>query len=79
MKYLISFNTSIVNQEQASEWGVDRVLILGGNLSADLSNLPQENQLVFFVPTTHDYSNSLSYGCLLYTSPYKFTESIVIV
>lgn len=62
MKHLISFNTSIVNQEQASEWGVDRVLILGGNLSADLSNLPQENQLVFFVPTTHDYSNSLSYG-----------------
>lgn len=62
MKYLISFNTSIVNQEQASEWGVDKVLILGSDLSTELLNIPQENQLVFYVPTTLDYGNSLSYG-----------------
>lgn len=62
MKYLFSFNTDIVNQEQASEWNVDKVMTLGSDISADLLSLPQGEQLVFFIPTTLDYSNSLSYG-----------------
>lgn len=62
MKYLFSFNTDIVNQEQASEWNVDKVMTLGSDISVDLLSLPQEVQLVFFIPTTLDYSNSLSYG-----------------
>lgn len=62
MKYLIVFNTDIVTQVQASEWGVDKILVLGSNLSEDLLNLPIDNQLVLFIPTVRDYSNSLSYG-----------------
>lgn len=62
MKYLITFDTKIVRQEQSSEWRVEEVLVFGSNLSADLSNLPMDNQSVFFIPTVLDYNNSLSYG-----------------
>lgn len=62
MKYLITFDTDIVRQEQSSEWKVEKVLTLGSNLFADLSNLPMENQSVIFIPTVLDYNNSLSYG-----------------
>lgn len=62
MKYLISFGTTIVRQEQSSEWGVEKVLTIGSNLSADLSKLPMDNPSVFFIPTVLDYNNSLSYG-----------------
>ncbi|MBD5172379.1 MAG: hypothetical protein HDS24_04100 [Bacteroides sp.] len=62
MKYLITFNTDIVRQGQASEWGVDEVLTLGNSLTPDLLNLPIVNHSVFFIPTVFDYSNSLSYS-----------------
>lgn len=63
MKYLISFDTDIVRQEQAPEWSIDEVLILGSNLSLDLSNLPQDKEpTVLFIPTVFDYNNSLSYN-----------------
>ena len=62
MKYLITFNTDIVRQGQASEWGVDDVLTLGSNLTTDLLNLPIESPSVFFIPTVFDYNNSLSYS-----------------
>ena len=62
MKYIISFGTTIVRQEHSSEWRVEKVLTLGSNLSADLSNLPMDNPSVFFIPTVFDYNNSLSYG-----------------
>ena len=62
MKYLITFDTDIVRQEQSSEWKVEKVLTLGSNLFADLSNLPMENQSVIFIPTVLAYHNSLSYG-----------------
>lgn len=61
MKYLISFDTSIVGQDQYVDWGVDRILTIGGDLTADLSNLPQDNEALFFIPTVFDYNNSLSY------------------
>lgn len=62
MKYLISFNTNIVRQEQSSEWEVGKILTLGSDLSENLSNLPMDNQSVFYIPTVSDYNNSLSYG-----------------
>lgn len=62
MKYLITFGTTIVTREQASEWGIDKVLVLGNDITENLLNLPQDKQLVFFIPTVSDYSNSLSYS-----------------
>ncbi|MBD5241272.1 MAG: response regulator [Barnesiella sp.] len=62
MKYLITFNTTIVRQEQASEWGIDKVLVFGSDITENLLNLPQDKQLLFFIPTVRDYSNSLSYS-----------------
>lgn len=62
MRYLISFDTNVVRQEQSSEWKVGKVLTVGSDLFENLSNLPMDNQLVFFIPTVSDYNNSLSYG-----------------
>ena len=62
MKYLITFDTDIVRQEQSSEWEVGKVLTFGSNLSENLSNLPLGDQSVFFIPTVSDYNNSLSYA-----------------
>lgn len=62
MKYLISFNTNIVRQEQSSEWEVGKILTLGSDLSENLSDLPMDNQSVFYIPTVSDYNNSLSYS-----------------
>lgn len=62
MKYLISFDTNVVRQEQSSEWEVGKVLTFGSNLSENLSNLPIDKQSVFYIPTVSDYNNSLSYG-----------------
>lgn len=66
MKYLITFSTDIVNQEQAPEWGIDKVLT-NDVVKNDLLNLPQDKEtLAFFVPTVFDYNNSLSYeGAIL--------------
>lgn len=62
MKYLISFDTNVVRQEQSSEWEVGKVLTFGSDLSENLSNLPLGDQSVFFIPTVSDYNNSLSYA-----------------
>lgn len=62
MKYLIAFGTDIVRHDQAPEWGVDKVLILDNDLSDNLSNLPEDNESVWFIPTVQDSINSLSYG-----------------
>lgn len=63
MKYLITFDTTIVTQEQASEWKVERILALGSDLATDLSNIPIDYQTkIFYIPTVLDYDNSLSYG-----------------
>lgn len=61
MRYLISFDTDIINSTQASEWGVDKVLILDSSISADLSNLPIDTSSVWFIPSVRNYSNSLTY------------------
>lgn len=62
MKYLISFDTDIIGQAQASDWSIDKVLTLGDDITNDLSHLPKVNEhLTIFIPTVFDYSNSLSY------------------
>lgn len=61
MKCLVTSDTSLINQENAEEWGVEKVLT-SDELSFDISKLPQLKQsLVFFVPTVCDYRNSLLY------------------
>ena len=61
MKCLVTYDTSLINQENAEEWGVEKVLT-SDELSFDISKLPQLKQsLVFFVPTVFDYRNSLLY------------------
>lgn len=61
MKCLVTYDTSLINQENAEEWGVEKVLT-SDELSFDISKLPQLKQsLVFFVPTVCDYRNSLLY------------------
>ena len=61
MKCLVTYDTSLINQENADEWGVEKVLT-SDELSFDISKLPQLKQsLVFFVPTVCDYRNSLLY------------------
>lgn len=63
MRYLISFDTNLISQEQASDWGIDKVLALGFDIKSDLSGLPQDKEsLTIFIPTVFDYSNSLSYA-----------------
>ncbi len=62
MKYLISFDTNIVAATQAKEWGVDTILTLGDDITADLLKLPYPNEpIVFFIPTVFDPNNSLAY------------------
>ena len=62
MKYLVAFDTNIVRQDQAIDWGVDKVLILGNDLTDRFLNLPEDKHpVIFFIPTVFDYSNSLSY------------------
>lgn len=62
MKYLVSFDTEVIAANQAKEWGVDRVLTLGDDITHDLTKLPDDNDsLIFFIPTVLDISNSLSY------------------
>lgn len=63
MKYLVAFDTNIVPQNLAADWGVDKVLIFGNDLTERLLNLPEDRQpMSFFIPTVVDYSNSLSYS-----------------
>ncbi len=62
MKYIITKNTEIVNQEKAQDWGVDSVLVWETDLTISLGTLPSDKEeLVIFVPTVFDYRNSLSY------------------
>lgn len=62
MKYLISADTNLIRQENAAEWGVEKVLVLGSDISFDLSTLPREsNPMTIYIPTVFDYTNSLSY------------------
>lgn len=62
MKYLISADTNLIRQENAAEWGVEKVLVLGSNITPALSNLPQDsNPITIYIPTVFDYTNSLSY------------------
>lgn len=61
MKYLITYNTNLIRQEHAKNWGVEAVLT-SDDLSINVSQLPNINDsLVFFVPTVCDYRNSLIY------------------
>lgn len=61
MKYLITYNTDLIRQEYAKNWGVEAVLT-SDELSINVSQLPNINDsLVFFVPTVCDYRNSLIY------------------
>lgn len=62
MKYLISFDTNIVRQELAHNWGVEKVLPSTEVLTSDLSVFSNDTEPVaVFIPTVFDYSNSLSY------------------
>lgn len=61
MKCLITYDTRLISQDNAKEWGVETVLT-SDELSIDISQLPKENEsLVFYVPTVCDYRNSLLY------------------
>ena len=61
MKYLITYNTDLIRQEYAKNWGVEAVLT-SDDLRINVSQLPNINDsLVFFVPTVCDYRNSLIY------------------
>lgn len=63
MKYLISFDTNIVRQEFAHNWGVEKVLSIAAGLTSGLPVFTEDPEpIVIFIPTVSDYSNSLSYG-----------------
>jgi DNA-binding NarL/FixJ family response regulator len=62
MKYLISFDTDIISSIHTSEWGVDAILTLDNEITADLSSLPYlKEPMVFFIPTVLNMNNSLAY------------------
>lgn len=61
MKCLVTYDTSIIRQEHAKNWGVE-VVLTSDDLSNDILQLPKCNQsLIFFVPAVCDYRNSLVY------------------
>lgn len=61
MKYLITHNTEIVNQEDAEGWGVNEVMPFD-NLKRDLSSLPLTDEpTIYFIPTILDSNNPLNY------------------